>query len=129
MTTTSTTQPAKTEQVEPTRTLRVVAPVVDIYERGTDLIIEADLPGVNEQGAEVTIENAVLTIRGQQTTEATRETPLYAEFEPVNFERSFNLSDEIDVENVQARISRGVLTVALPKAKEKQPRRIAVQPA
>jgi HSP20 family protein len=115
-------------QAEATRTRPAVSPDVDIVERAQDLLVVADLPGVDEKGIEITLENNVLTFTGRSAVQAPAgyETA-YAESEPVDYTRSFTISEDIDREKIAASIRHGVLRITLPKAPQAQPRRIAVQ--
>ena len=119
----------KTAEGEATRERPVLVPPVDIYERGDALVIEADMPGVGPQDVDVTLDNGTLTLKGRVATPAPSANVLYAEYAPSDFERSFSVSEEIDHEGIQASVRNGVLTVILPKAKERQPRKITVQAA
>jgi HSP20 family protein len=121
--TSSTTTPANA-------TRQTAVPAVDIIERETVLELHADLPGVDQAGVEVTLDQGVLTIRGrtQQTTPTGFE-PVHREYLPVDFERRFTVGEAIDGARISASISNGVLTLRLPKASAAQPKRIAVTAA
>lgn len=109
------------------RPRNVMAPRVDIYERDHTLVIEADMPGVDDKSVDVNLENDVLTIAGRTTATAPEGYEvLYQEWVPADYERTFTLYEDIDRDNVKATIKNGVLRVVLPKAKDKQPRKIAV---
>lgn len=128
-TTTSVQKNENPAAIEPARERATVLPPVDIYEQDGTLVIVADMPGVSEKDVEVVLENGDLTLRGRPSRAEPSGSVLYAEFEPADFERVFAVSDDVDPEGVRATIRNGVLRVELPKAKERQPRRIAVQAA
>lgn len=113
---------------EGTRALRLVTPDVDIVERAHELVVLADLPGVDEKSLDVTLENSVLTFSGRTAVqepagcEAVRR-----EFAAREYSRSFTVSEDIDRERIAAAIRNGVLRITLPKAPAAQPRKIAVQ--
>lgn len=104
------------EGVEPTRQGRLFLPPTDIEETAEAIILTADMPGVGPQGVDVTLESNVLTVRGTLADEHDRdEEAAYAEYEAGNYQRSFSLSNEIDRDRIEARMSNGVLTLTLPK--------------
>lgn len=105
---------------------RYVTPPVDIYETAQGLVVKADLPGVAKEDLDLRVENSQLTIRGR-ANHAVRGEPLYREYELVHFFRQFELTENVDQENISADLKNGVLTLSLPKAEEAKPRRIEVQ--
>jgi len=117
------------EGVERTRTRRTFVPVVDILETDKNIILVADMPGVDENSVDITLEKNVLSINGG-VEEKTHEghSLAYSEYRIGDFSRSFTLTDEIDKENIQAAVKDGVLRLTLPKAKPTT-RKIAVKAA
>jgi len=101
---------------------------LDVY-RGEDgsYHVEADLPGVDPDSVEVTVERGVLTIRAERT-------PHYGEGEPVivaerpqgSFTRQLSLGEGVDSENLTAEYADGVLHVIIPASPKTQPRRVEV---
>jgi HSP20 family protein len=119
------TQPQGTERI---RELPVYAPRVDIIETEDALEILADMPGVTKDGVEVTLEQRVLSIRGRADTSPPEGlAPLYLEYEPGDYERSFTLSDAVDPAGIEARVRAGVLHLRLPKAGPAKRQRIEVR--
>ena len=115
------------EQDRPAAPARVYAPRCDIRETAEALIVVADVPGVDRESVEITLDRGVLTLRAARTAEAHEGfQPLLIEYEPGSYERSFTLPDAIDQERVSATVANGVLTLTLPKAKSARPRRIEV---
>jgi len=104
-------------------------PAVDIREEPNQFVIHADLPGVELKDIEVTLENGVLTLKGQRAAEKKEETQQYRRVERVRgtFLRRFSLPDAVDAEKVAARCKDGVLEVVVPKREAAQPRRIAIE--
>ena len=105
----------------------VYRPHADIIDGESNVVLRLNMPGVNEERTDLTLEKNVLTIRGHV------DAPHYDGFELTHgeygvgdFERSFKLSDEIDRENIQASVKQGVLTVHLPKVKTVENQKIAV---
>jgi HSP20 family protein len=105
---------------------RYIQPPVDIYETAEGLVLLADMPGVAPDDLEVRLEENVLTIQGK-AKHAVESEPTYREFELENFFRQFELSDQVDLEKISARLSNGVLMLQLPRAEKAKPRQIPVQ--
>ncbi|HEX3132651.1 MAG TPA: Hsp20/alpha crystallin family protein [Planctomycetota bacterium] len=120
-------QTAATKDAEARMHQNVCAPAVSIHETDQAIIVLADMPGVTQERVEITVANDVLTVRGTVAPDVHAGFQLLRrEYEIANFERSFTLPTEIDQADVTASVTRGVVTVTLPKKKSVQPRRIAV---
>lgn len=118
------------EGAERTRTRRVYIPRVDIYETGDAVVLLADMPGVNEDDVDITLEKNVLTITGYVGARERDDYSLaYSEYSEGDYERTFALSDEVDRNNIEAVMKNGVLKLTLPKAEEMKARKIAVRSA
>lgn len=106
--------------------LAYITPKADIFaiEDGVSVIV--DLPGVDENGLKVQIENNVLTIEGEVAQTDDRNY-LRREFEPCNFFRQFEITDSIAKDQIQAKLKNGVLRLELPQAEELKPRSIDVK--
>ena len=114
--------------VERTRSQRVYIPRTGIYEVEDAILLVANLPGVDENSVDITLEKNLLTIKGYVEADAPEGYSLaYAEYEPGDYERSFTLSDEIDHEHIEAEVKDGVLRLRLPKAEPAMAKKIAVQ--
>jgi len=103
-----------------------VAPDVNIFELEHGYVLEADMPGVNKEHLEVTMDNNCLTLVGQRTDEELPGSALYHESRPVTYRRVFEVDPMIDTNKIRAQINQGVLTVELPKTEAVKPRKIAV---
>jgi HSP20 family protein len=116
------------EDSERTRECRCFVPRADIYEADDHLVIVADVPGVDENSVEITLEKNVLTINAYiEPVEMEGFALAFAEYEVGDYQRSFRLSDEIDREKIQATIKDGVLRLYLPKAAAAQARKISIK--
>jgi HSP20 family protein len=106
-------------------------PAVDIKEEANGFVIHADVPGVESKDIDITLDNAILTIRGQRKVEAREERDGYRRVERASgqFFRRFSLPDTAAPEGVEAKYSNGVLTVRIPKQAQVQPHRIQVDAA
>lgn len=102
-----------------------IAPPVDIFETEDALIVVADLPGVEKDGVDIRVEDSILTIKGKASYHA-RANTLREEFTLQGYYRQFQISDEVDQNNISAESKNGVLTVTLPKAEKSKPRQIRV---
>ena len=105
------------------------APSVDIYENKDQIVLEAELPGMKQEDFDLSIENNVITLRGERKFEKTDETDNYHRVERSygSFTRSFTLPQSVSAEGATADYSNGVLRVTLPKREETKARRIEVQ--
>jgi HSP20 family molecular chaperone IbpA len=113
---------------ERTRARRAYVPRVDIYETDEAIVLLTDMPGVEENSIDITLEKNVLTINGYVEVDTPDNYSLaYAEYESGDYERSFNLSDEIDREKIEATVKNGVLRLHLPKAGPAKTRKITVK--
>ena len=116
------------EGIERTRSSKVFIPHAEIYETDDALVIVADMPGVDENSVEVSLEKSVLTLKGFVDVKAPANYSLaYAEYEAGDYERSFTLSDEIDRDKIEASLKNGVLHVKLAKAGPAKTRKISVK--
>jgi HSP20 family molecular chaperone IbpA len=112
---------------EKTRPGRYFVPAVDIRENENELKLWADMPGVSEKDAEVSLNDGVLTIAGKVSPAAyDKLSPLYTEYNIGNYFRQFELNEDIDEARIKARMRNGVLEVELPKREHARPRRIEV---
>lgn len=103
-------------------------PNVDIYEDKDRLILEADLPGLTRENFELSVENNVLTLRGERKLESTTNGENYHRVERSYgaFSRQFSLPPTITAEGATADFENGVLRVSLAKREETKARKIEV---
>jgi HSP20 family molecular chaperone IbpA len=101
-------------------------PPIDIYETENGLVLYADLPGVSTDGLDLQVQDNRLALFGRVGTDAEPLTVLHEEYKVGDFLRSFILSDEVDHDNITARLNNGVLRVELPRHQRAEPRRIDV---
>jgi len=116
------------EGLERTRDRQCYLPKTDIYEIDGEIIIVADLPGVDQKSIEITLEKNILTINTYaNVNEIEGFTIAYSEYEPGDFQRSFRISDEIDRDKIEALVTNGELRLRLPKAETAKTKKIAVK--
>lgn len=103
-------------------------PAVDIREEQNQFVLMADIPGVDPKNIDITMENGVLTVKGERTQESREERNGFKRVERIHgtFYRRFSLPDSADAENISAKGENGVLTISIPKKEKAQPRRISV---
>ncbi len=104
-------------------------PAVDIKEEDKRFVLYADLPGIDPKDIEITMDNGVLTIKGERPAPKDED---YANFKRAErtygtFYRRFSLPDSADLGGIQATGKHGVLEISIPKHERVQPRKIAVQ--
>jgi HSP20 family protein len=104
-------------------------PATDVFEDKDAVRIVAEIPGVNPQDVQLSIENNVLTIRGEKKQTAEEKTERLHRYERTYgvFERAFALPNTVDPEKIEAKVEAGVLSVVLPKAERARPREIPVK--
>jgi HSP20 family protein len=103
-------------------------PSVDIYENKDQIVLEAELPGMNREDFELSVENNVITLRGERQFEKKDDTDNYHRVERSygSFTRSFTLPHTVSAEGATAEYRNGVLRVTLPKREETKARRIEI---
>ena len=117
----------KHENAKPVpRTEEFVAPGVDIFETNEGYVLEAEMPGVNKDGLEITLEGTEITITGHRANVLPAGQALFRERRPLEYRRTFELDPAIDTGRISARMNQGVLTLTLPKSAKAKPQKIAV---
>jgi HSP20 family molecular chaperone IbpA len=119
---------AETEKgVERTRSRKVYTPAVDILEKENEIIVIADMPGVDDKAVDITLEKNVLTIYGKVEPEVPEQHRLaVAEYGIGDYQRVFTLSEEVDRDKIRATVKNGVLKLVMPKAEAVKTRKIEV---
>jgi HSP20 family protein len=107
------------------------APAVDIYEHQGNIVLTAELPGVDAKDVDVRVENNVLTLRGERkwSEEVQRESYHRVERAYGSFTRSFTLPNVVDTEKIKADFKDGMLKLVLPKKEEAKPKQISINVA
>src|SRR2546423_12125223 len=103
-----------------------VAPVSSLIEDGEGYTLQVEMPGVNKEGLEISVQNNELTILGRRSLPMVEGTLIHRESRPNNFRRAFQLDPSINTNSIAAKIEQGVLILTLPKAEQVKPRKIAV---
>jgi HSP20 family protein len=103
-----------------------VAAPVNIFETKDGYLLEAEMPGVNKEGLEVTLEGNEITIVGRRAEEPLNGQPLFRECFRADFQRVFQLDPAIDTSKISAKMDQGLLRLVLPKSEQVKPRKITV---
>ncbi len=104
------------------------APSLDIYEQEGNLVLKAELPGLDPKDVDVRVENNVLTLRGERKLDREVKQESYHRVERSygSFSRSFTLPRVVDTDKIKAEFKDGVLRLVLPKKEGAKPKQIAI---
>jgi HSP20 family protein len=104
------------------------APVVDIYEQDGNIVLKAELSGIDAKDVDIRVENNVLTLSGERKldNEVKRDSYHRVERSYGTFSRSFTLPLVVDTEKIKADYKDGVLRLTLPKKEEAKPKQISI---
>src|SRR6202451_3118274 len=110
-------------------TTRPWAPSVDIFETDNELVLKADIPGVDQKDIDIQLENGTLSLKGERKFERDEKNKGFHRQERSygSFVRYFTLPDTVDTEHVKAEYKAGVLSITLPKKEIAKPKAIKVQ--
>lgn len=103
-------------------------PSVDIYEKENELVLKAELPGIDENDIEIKIEDNTITLKGDRKFEKETKEENYHRIERSygSFYRSFTLPQNIDQENIKAESENGILKITMPKKAELKPKKVKI---
>jgi len=103
-------------------------PAVDVYEDEHSLVLNLEVPGLDEKDIDISLENNQLTVRGERHFEKEQKEENFHRIERRygNFSRSFTLPNTVDSDKVQANYENGVLKITLAKRAEAKPKQIKV---
>jgi HSP20 family protein len=107
------------------------APSVDVLEKENEILIKAELPGVDAKDVAVTVDNNVLTLKGERHLEKDVKKESYHRMECAygTFFRSFTLPSSVDAANVRAEYKDGLLSLTLPKRTVSKSRTVEIKAA
>lgn len=112
---------------EPTSTT-AWSPAVDIVETENEIHVKAEVPGVSLGDIDLSLENNVLTLKGERKFEKESKDENYHRIERSygSFSRSFSVPSSVDAASIKADYKEGVLTITLPKTQKAKPKQIAI---
>ncbi len=104
-------------------------PPVDVLERGGNITVKMEVPGVQEKDIEIKVAGDVLTVTGEKKPAHRADAATFhqTEIRHGSFSRSFTLPDSVDTEKVSASFKDGILTITLPSRPESKSRSIKIQ--
>jgi HSP20 family protein len=112
------------------KTDMALRPRVDIFEDAEGITLVADMPGVSREGLDLQVDKDSLTIEGEARIDMPEGMEaLYADVRSTRYQRSFALSGELAVDQIDASLKDGVLSVHIPKRAEVKPRKVEVHVA
>lgn len=103
----------------------VLRPATDVVQNETGIDLVVDLPGVNQDTMDLTLEKGTLTVTGRRHAHVEGD-DVVREIRIGEYRRVFSLGDDVDTDAITADMQDGVLTVHLPKVAQAQPRRIEI---
>jgi HSP20 family protein len=104
------------------------APAVDIYETENEVVLTAEIPGIEEKDVEIKVEDNTLTLRGERKFEKETKEENYHRIERAygSFFRSFTLPNYVDQDKIEAEHENGILKIRMPKRAELKPRKVKI---
>ena len=104
------------------------APAVDIYETENEVVLTAEIPGIEEKDVEIKVEDNTLTLRGERKFEKETKEENYHRIERAHgsFFRSFTLPNYVDQDKIEAEHENGILKIRMPKRAELKPRKVKI---
>jgi HSP20 family protein len=115
--------------IDQSLTASTFVPAVDIYEDEHNIVLTAEVPGVEEKDLDISLENGVLTISGERKMENEEKENNFHRIERSygRFTRSFTLPPTVDENNVKAEFNNGLLKITLAKREEAKPKQIKIE--
>jgi HSP20 family protein len=113
---------------ERSREIPAVVPLVDIYENDEEILLHADMPGVEKKDITINIDKGRLFLGGVRKFES-KGSAQWEEFGNVEYQRTFSVPQTIDVNKIIAELKDGVLSLHLPKSEAAKPKQIEIKTA
>ncbi|HOO72465.1 MAG TPA: Hsp20/alpha crystallin family protein [Spirochaetota bacterium] len=105
----------------------VIVPVTDIYETPDAYSLKMEMPGVNKEDVNITLENNELEVSGKVVKDESDARNLkYSEYELLDYYRKFRVGNDIDRNSIKAELDNGILTLTLHKSEEVKPKKIQI---
>lgn len=104
------------------------SPAVNIYETDKDIMVKAEMPGINEKDINIKVRDGVLTLTGERKKENKVEKEGYYLEESLygSFHRYFRLPEHVDAEKIKAKLNKGILNITIPKTEKTKPKEIKI---
>jgi HSP20 family protein len=107
---------------------RSFTPAIDVRANDEEIVFTADVPGLKESDLEITLDDGVLTIKGQRRFEGNGKDKVWLGRSYGAFSRAFTLPETVDPEKLSADLADGVLTVRVAQQPKVQPKKISISP-
>ncbi|MEE4607587.1 MAG: Hsp20/alpha crystallin family protein [Desulfobacteraceae bacterium] len=106
-------------------------PAIDVTETPREVVVQAEVPGMDKKDLDITLSDGLLTLRGEKRAETKPEDSRYLRMERRHgrFSRTLRIADTVDVSAIDANYKDGLLTVRLPKKPAEKRRRVPIQTA
>ena len=103
-------------------------PSVDIYETENEVVLTAEIPGIEDQDIEIKLEDSTLSIKGERKLEKETKEENYHRIERAygTFYRSFTIPHNVDQDKIQAEHENGVLKITMPRKPELKPQKVKI---
>jgi HSP20 family protein len=108
--------------------VRSFTPALDVRANEEEIVFTADVPGLKQEDIEITLDDGVLTIKGQRRYQGNGKDKVWLGRSYGAFSRSFTLPDTVDAERLSAELADGVLTVRVAQQPKTKPRKITIAP-
>lgn len=106
-----------------------VTPPANISGTENEYVVELEMPGVDKEGIEVTVEGDEITIIGRRKSELPEGELCYCESSQADFRRIFEIGPDVDASKISAEMKQGLLTLRLPKSERAKPKQIEIKVA
>lgn len=116
----------ETRESDRSQAEQFITPPASVTEIADGYMLEIEMPGVQKDGLEISVENNELTVVGRRSLPAVEGTLIHRESRPENFRRAFEIDPSIDANKISAKIDQGLVMLNLPKAEHVKPRKITV---
>ena len=109
--------------------LEEISPSVDMLDKKDEIVVKADIPGVDKENINISLTDNTITIKGEmkKEEEVKEEDYYYAERSYGSFSRTLNLPTKVQPDKVKASFKNGILEVHLPKAEEAKPKEVKIE--
>lgn len=108
--------------------VRTFSPAFDVRANDDEIVFTADVPGIKQEDLEITLDDSVLTVKGQRRYEGSGKDKVWLGRSYGSFARSFTLPDAVDPERLTADLADGVLTIRVAQQPKQRPRKITIAP-
>jgi HSP20 family protein len=111
------------------RELEGISPSVDMYDKKDEIVVKAEIPGVEKENINISVMDNTLTIKGEmkKEEEAKEEDYYYSERSYGSFGRMLSLPAKVQADKIKASFKNGILEIHLPKAEESKPKEVKVE--